>query len=338
MDLDYHCGISEALARWIGHGRLEDLQPLQHRAEQLPRAGAERSVPREAGKTSLLQVSTWGCQPRCRQPATRPSGNPTTRPVEDGHKCEKVPKGKSTESAVWIPSKRGPNKSSRRRRRTSRATAEPALTARIAFSITLPVFVEIFCGKGLLGRTVARLNNWATLLWDITLGPECDLKRLCNRAKIIGWMRAGLVRGLHLGTPCNTFSRARDHGPGPPPLRSDSFVLGLPGLRPCDEAKVAEGNLLMRFSASILGWARRLCLPCTLENPRGSRLWMCPSMQYVLRWQVSSIVHFEMCMLGTPWRKPTSILGVHVNLEPLGRFRCLGAKRGCCLRTGEPHV
>ena len=55
--------------------------------------------------------------------------------------------------------------------------------------------------------------------------------------------------------------------PGPPPLRSNEFVLGLPSLRASDQTKVSEGNLFVRFSAQLLTIAAGLLLPFTLENP-----------------------------------------------------------------------
>eukprot|EP00972_Heterocapsa_arctica_P108499 15977995-Heterocapsa_arctica.AAC.1 len=58
-----------------------------------------------------------------------------------------------------------------------------------------------------------------------------------NRSLLVGWIRAGLVVAMHLGTPCASLSRARDAPGGPPPVRSNEFPWGLSGLRPCDEQK-----------------------------------------------------------------------------------------------------
>ena len=45
----------------------------------------------------------------------------------------------------------------------------------------------------------------------------------------------------------------------------------------------------------------------------------------------------DFCMCGTPWKKPTGVLAVGLNLEQMDAFRCLGAPRGLCRRTGKPH-
>ena len=146
-------------------------------------------------------------------------------------------------------------------------------------------------------------------------------------------MRAG-----HLGTPCNSFSRARDHPPGPPPLRSNDRPLGLPELRPHDRLKVKIGNALMRFSVRLMNLALLLIIPFTLENPRTSRLWLCPGVRHLLRRKHCSTAVTEFCQFGTAWRKSTQFAAVHLNIEVLELYRCLGSRRGLCKRTGLPHT
>ena len=142
------------------------------------------------------------------------------------------------------------------------------------------------------------------LLWDWTLGPNYDLRRLENRWKLLGWLRAGLVRGGHLGTPRATFSRARDRPPGPLPLRSDEHVLGLPNLAPRDKQKVYEGNLFMRFSVSVLLLALKLVIPFIMENPVRSRIWLCPGLCKLRRMRHVFFEAFEFCMFGSLGENP----------------------------------
>ena len=89
-------------------------------------------------------------------------------------------------------------------------------------------------GTGRLGQAIRQHTCWPVLLWDISLGPAYDLTRQVNQWKILGWLRAGLVRAAHLGAPVASFSRARDRRPGPPPLRSDTQPMGLSGLELSD--------------------------------------------------------------------------------------------------------
>lgn len=175
----------------------------------------------------------------------------------------------------------------------------PALS--VGKSLVAMVFLEMFSGTGRLGSAVSQETGWPTLLWDIRLGDNYDLTAPHNRRKIAEWIRCGYVLGFHLGTPCESFSRARDVPPGPPPLRSNSQPLGLPNLKPRDQLKVQRGNLFMRFSAFLLSLACRFCIPATLENPQWSRLWLCPPILAILRRRQVSLVMTTFCAWGSPF-------------------------------------
>jgi len=152
-----------------------------------------------------------------------------------------------------------------------------------------------------LGKAVYKELGCPVLLWDLTLGAEYDLTKRCNQHKILHWMTKGYIKAGHLGTPCNSFSRARDQPGGPPPLRSDEKPLGLEGLKAHDAHKVRVGNALMYFSCRILSMALYLHIAFTLENPARSRLWLCPSVLRLLKRRFAS-----------RWKSPS------VRLEPHG--------------------
>jgi len=199
------------------------------------------------------------------------------------------------------------------------------------------VFLEVFSGSGRLSSAVAD-RGMPTLLWDITLGEEYDLLRVKNRALILGWLKSRQVCAVHLGTPCQSFSRARDIPGGPPPLRSDALPLGLPDRRPGDQRAIVMGNALMVFSATVLRSCARLQIPATMENPGRSRIWLCPPIARLIDRPDFSFNLTEFCMWGMRWRKSTGFLSTNIDLSGLAAHRCLGAKRGLCLRTGKPHL
>lgn len=183
---------------------------------------------------------------------------------------------------------------------------QPALAHK--HSLRSPCFLEVFSGSGNLSKAVARITGWPSLMWDIVHGSEYDLRSFRNRRQIKSWLHSGVVRCLHLGTPCNSFSRARDRRPGPPPLRSDSKPLGLDGLRPGDFIKVQEGNLWMRFSVQLFILCMHLRIPVCLENPATSRLWLCPAVQALMRRRGVYFVDVDFCAFHTRWRKRTQFL------------------------------
>lgn len=147
---------------------------------------------------------------------------------------------------------------------------------------------------------------------------EYDLTKRANQQLILHWISSGQIRAGHLGTPCNTFSRARDRPGGPPRLRSDSQPLGLADLRTVDQLKVRAGNVLMWFSCRVLHMARRLRLPFTLENPLRSRLWLCPSVRQLMRCPNTWIQDITFCAFGIKWKKPTRFFSVCFDLHFFG--------------------
>ena len=202
------------------------------------------------------------------------------------------------------------------------------------FKITF--FLELFCGGAKLSAAIARLVPMV-VTWDILFGPAYDLSIKANQSIIFGWILAGWIVGLHLGTPCSSFSCVRDRPGGPPRLRSDICPLGLPDLRPGDQQTVRLGNMLMYFSARCLRLCVHMHVPATLENPRLSRLWICSPISAVLRKRVITFNHVDFCMFGTPWKKPTGLLACFLDLGNCARFQCHGCPPGYCSRTGKRH-
>ena len=299
-------------------------------------SGVSRSGANCAGSNPSIQVSSRRGFARLRQPASGSQQHPTKRQVAVCSKLPKISERGTIDSAFFIPTPKSSKKVSAGYKGHCPNPCGPALKPQ--FSLHEEVFIEIFCGCGRLGKAVSRECNLPVLLWDVNFGPEYDLLVPGNRRLILGWLRSGRIKGGHLGLPCNSFTRARDNPPGPPPLRSNQHVLGLPNLSPKDQIKVDIGNCLMKFAVLVLNISLLLHVPMTLENPRTSRLWLCPQIQKLLRRKHVLVVHVEFCMFGTAWKKPTSFLGVWITFDPLTPFRCIGCKRGVCARTGKPHI
>lgn len=306
------------------------------RGGHLHGAKLERPGARSNGGAKPLQTASWGGILRKPSQVARNDSHPSPRPMAKCQKPEKLRERRQATAAFWKPAKKSATSKRRRGKKGQQALPQAALSP--AASLTFAVFLEIFCGCGRLGRRVAAQCHWPVLLWDISLGEQYDLTKRANQQKIIHWMQHGLVRAGHLGTPCNSFSRARDRPGGPPPLRSDMEPMGKQFLRAADAAKVRIGNILLYFSCRVLGLALQLHLPFTLENPQRSRLWITPPILRLLRKQHCSYVDVHFCMFGTPWKKPTRVLGCHLNLDGLQAFVCSSTKRGICAKTGKTHV
>ena len=197
------------------------------------------------------------------------------------------------------------------------------------------VFVEVFSGSGRLSRAVCQRGGFV-IQWDIQLGSAYDLSKPEVQRLLRGWVIAGKVWGIHIATPCASFSIAR--GGWNPSLRSREFPLGLPDLNPRSRQQVDAGNLLARVSVGLVLLARRMMIPVTLENPASSFLFRIPSFRHAIELPGASVITTEFCMYGTPYRKSTTLIGFNVDLSALGQHRCIHKPRGRCRRTGLPHL
>ena len=298
--------------------------------------GFPSSTPGETGELPPLSAKTWGGFARLSNKSAQFGGNTAKRPVEEFQESPPIRKGGKSGSDVTKPTSANLEPSRGKRKAHKNNNALPALSPTKV--LVVAVFLEIFSGSGRLGKKVAQVTGWPTLLWDIELGEQYDLLVFSNRLKIRQWMKAGWIRGFHLGTPCESFTRARDIPPGPPPLRSDQQPLGLSGLKPHDQTKVVIGNIFMRWSAGLLALACMFKIPATLENPQRSRLWLCPPIQQIVRRRVCQLAVTHYCGWGMPWKKPTAFLAVHVNIARIETAQCKCSKRGICGFSGKPHV
>jgi hypothetical protein len=196
-------------------------------------------------------------------------------------------------------------------------------------------FVEVFSGCGKLSKAMIR-KGIASEAWDICLGEDFNLLRPKNVKRLVKSIQQSGICGVHLGTPCTTLSMARRPGDGPPPLRSAEHLWGLPDLKGKNAQKVQDANTLVHLTLRIMRECIRLKIPCTIENPRTSRLWQLPPVKNLFERHKVQLVHFEMCQYGTAWRKSTTLACYNFpEAEALGR-RCSAAS-GCCSRTGCKH-
>ena len=112
---------------------------------------------------------------------------------------------------------------------------------------------------------------------DVDLGSDAGLSL---STELLQHVRPFIV---HFGLPCGTCSRAREiplakklksmGAPEPPPLRSHSHLLGLPGLTGTDAIRVEAANRIYKNAVSLLQTCFILRVHVMLENPTRSWLW-----------------------------------------------------------------
>ena len=136
--------------------------------------------------------------------------------------------------------------------------------------VVRPAFLELFAGKAGLTQQVRELGLLVLEPRDLR-GDGTDLSNDTVLREIIGLIRGGQVRWLHLAPPCRTFSRARrtDRFGAVQPLRSSQFPGGIP---PISE-EVLEANHLMKTAARLSKACIRAGAWFSVENPARSFAW-----------------------------------------------------------------
>ena len=185
-------------------------------------------------------------------------------------------------------------------------------------------FMEVFAGKAWLTRAL-RKAGWSTLP-PVEINVEgdtlasADLLDPALRTKINNWISSGCLKLVHFGTPCTTFSRARKAGDGgPPPLRADDLLQGVPGLDAVDAEKVRLGTLFLDVTLEL---CRAISLAgghWSIENPDSSMLWLMPQViAFIQEFQPQRLL-LHMCAYGSKHNKPTAFLVSGTLLEPIAR-------------------
>ena len=114
------------------------------------------------------------------------------------------------------------------------------------------------------------------------------------------------------GTPCSTFSRAREHPPGPRVVRSVDHPTGLPGLSGEEKEEVRKANVLVDRTAEACRLVAEQGGGFAIETPepwpdKPSLLLMPVILELEKRFSARR-TFFDQCMLGAPSTKPTAIL------------------------------
>ena len=179
---------------------------------------------------------------------------------------------------------------------------------------------ELFAGKGLLSSALARKGcrvlSCEFRRPDGSLDPSCDLSDINVVDHIIFLITRRVLRYVHLGTPCSTFSPLKTlFGGG---SRSKARPQGS-GRLPAE----VLGNLLLSHSLLIIEACRRHGVRWSLENPQRSLLWAMPKVKSLLSRAEVRVVEFDQCMyglkdpLGDFYKKPTRLVGNLTHLESL---------------------
>ena len=192
--------------------------------------------------------------------------------------------------------------------------------------------LELFSGSSRVAKRFGALGYRAEA-WDIMFGEECDLTKVSTLNSILHRISTGEIFYVHIGLPCNTWSRARrNDGRGPGPLRDDdNYLFGLPNLSSKDRQKVQQGNILLRRSIQIIRACQKHNVFWSFENPMTSRVWKVRALQQL---RDSHYVRADFCQWNLPWRKSTYFF-MHQALQLQFRV-CTGSR--VCSKSNKNHI
>lgn len=202
-----------------------------------------------------------------------------------------------------------------------------------------PIALEIFSGSGHFSKALRRhFGVFVNVIeLDYIHGPQFDLTKRSLQRFVLRLLRKRHIVFVWLGTPCNTWSRARrGGGNGPAPIRDNDHLWGLPNLSEKDQSKIEVGNALLKFSAAVFRLCVSLKIPVVLENPLTSMLWKTPPIQHLLSHKYVFHEYTDFCQENKPFRKRTQFMFAHTDIRHCRRH-CT-AKRGVCSKSGKPHV
>ncbi|CAE7032457.1 unnamed protein product [Symbiodinium sp. CCMP2592] len=203
-----------------------------------------------------------------------------------------------------------------------------------------PMVFEVFAGKGLLSRALMQcgfvVHSFDQHHCDSHVPiSQLDLATDSGQALFWDFLETQRPFAIHLGAPCGTSSKARGRPlyngqPGPQPLRSSEFPLGLPSLKPgsVEATRVKLANRLYAFTYRILRYCLEHDIVVSLENPANSFLW-----EVLQAFEPQGVAHrilprlqsiiFDLCCHGGFRPKRTKLLATPGCFEPL-RALCDG--------------
>ena len=187
------------------------------------------------------------------------------------------------------------------------------------------LILEIFSGSCRLSRAcrdagfrVTAVDKDETRAENFAI-YKCDVTNSEDFALLLQYIEAEKEELLHVhfAPSCGTASRAREKAPGPPPLRSDTFPDGLPGLSEQNKARVNAANQSYIAMLSLAKFVISLNVSISIENPKNSLFWKCSFVRKFLDdLPQFHICEFQHCMHGGKRNKFTHWLSCNPrNLE-----------------------
>ena len=178
------------------------------------------------------------------------------------------------------------------------------------------VFIELCAGSASLSAAVRSLGVEVMAFDHESNRHKTKCKVICLDLslphaydRIVELVSTCYILGVHMKPPFTA---------GPPPLRSARHLLGLPGLRPTDKARVEAANILYERLGLLVEVLERMDIPWTIENPTNSYLWDLPYFAFAMAHGTKHDCHA--CAFGSTRKKLTTFLSNRDEFAALSKF------------------
>ena len=169
-----------------------------------------------------------------------------------------------------------------------------------------------FCGKAKLSKRL-RQKGFHVLSVD-HVGSKgvpilrIDIGNASQRQVLEELLQLDKIVYVHLAPPCGTASAAREIKPGPPPLRSLQFPMGLPGLTFVQNQRVQKANFLYQWTCKVVLSLHARGIAWSIENPASSLMWITEPFVNLLH-SIPDLVAFSFhtCMFAASRKKDTAL-------------------------------
>ena len=171
--------------------------------------------------------------------------------------------------------------------------------------------MEIFCGRANLSKRL-RAKRFQVISVDHIAAKgvtifQIDITKRNQRKVLETLLNLDCIIYAHFAPPCGTASAARNVQPGPPPLRSTVFPMGLPRLTLVQRTGVRLANQLYRWTVDAILKLDAKQIAWSVENPASSLMWLTDPFIELARLQHIVGFSFHTCMFQAPRKKDTAI-------------------------------
>ncbi len=164
--------------------------------------------------------------------------------------------------------------------------------------------------------------------FDFLRSPKHDLTRLKLQSRLRSKIASCFYHLVLSSPPCNTFSRARENPPGPKPMRSATHLRGFPWLRGNRKRLAEIGTTLADFSLDAIETQAHTGGMMLMEHPEDlgkcrngnvpASVWRFPAAKRISQIPGCTWIGVRQSDYGTPYAKPTRLLGRMKGMEALG--------------------